>query len=142
MKTFFLTICFFFFLFSQAQDFFVGTWEGTMSNKKLQIVIEENVNDKVKGYNVLGKNKRPVKGTVKYNDRGGECAGQGIYCTVTLKEPGDDKWDGVFTLKFNFCPELDDLGEIIKTEANVPFCFGTWKANNGKLSGNFTLKKK
>jgi hypothetical protein len=130
-----------FFSFSKAQDDLVGTWEGTMSNKKLQIVIQENVDDKVKGYNILGKNKRPVKGTVKYIDRGGECL-RGIYCTVILKEPGDDKWDGVFTLDFSFCPELDDNGEIIKSEANTPYCIGKWKANNGKLSGDFRLVKK
>ena len=132
MRSFCLAICLLFFSFSKAQDDLVGTWEGTMSNKKLQIVIQENVDDKVKGYNILGKNKRPVKGTVKYIDRGGECL-RGIYCTVILKEPGDDKWDGVFNAYF-----YTGIGE---GDGRFYIAQGKWGANNGKLNHEFTIYK-
>ena len=128
--------------FAQEYDFALGTWEGTMSKKKLTIVIEEVKKDIVKGYNILGTNKRAIKGKIVSIDRGGECGGNGYYCIATLKEPGDDKWDGVFVLNFSFCPEIGEDGEPLNPNEKVSICSGTWKANNGKLSGDFMLNRK
>ena len=129
--------------FAQEFDFAIGTWEGTMSKKKLTIVIEEVKNGVVKGYNILGTNKRFLKGTIKIasGDIGGECGGEGQPYDAVLNEPGDDKWDGVFKIRFLRCPisepGIDSGSPEMETRVN-----GTWKANNGKLSGKFNLNKK
>lgn len=90
----------------------IGNWTGTFGNNKLLISIE-SINDDgtVTGYNMVKNNRRDLAGYKKGDD-------------FELKEPGDDKWDGVFKFK------LTD-NQLI----------GTWTANNGKSTKNFILTK-
>ena len=62
-------------------------------------------------------NRRNLTGTVEYKDSS--------YYFI-LKEPGDDKWDGIFTFKY---------------EPNTNTLTGEWVANNGKSTKKFTLTK-
>jgi hypothetical protein len=63
-----------------------------------------------------------------------ECA---IYKLI-LKEPGDDKWDGFFTLYFYNCPQWDENHE---NEWISYYASGEWRAFSGKLSGEIYLSK-
>lgn len=130
---------------TDAEKVMLGTWTGTMSGKKLIIVIEKINNNTVEGYNILGTTKRSLKGT--FSDGG--CA---IPCcksfNAILSEPGDNKWDGVFNICF--------MGYGVDEETeNGPKCQegpfelssadgnGSWKSNNGKLVNDITdLTKK
>jgi len=103
---------------SYATDF-VGTWSGKLGEKDLVIVITSARGDILEGHNVVGNNKRPVKGTVM--------ADADVF-TLTLSEPGDDTWDGVFTLK-------------VKNDNNFN-ATGHWKANNGKSEKQVEINKK
>lgn len=97
---------------------FIGTWTGKLGDKDFQIVLISAQGDNIEGYNVVGDNKRAIKGTVTADDD--------VY-TFTLSEPGDDKWDGVFTLKMNNDNNFNAIGQ--------------WKANNGKSSKDVNIKK-
>lgn len=74
---------------------------------KLSLVITEMANGQVKGRSVCSGNERPVVGTYKSTASG---------WTMTLREPGDDKYDGEFTLTAN---KADTLMR------------GTWKSFHG-----------
>lgn len=90
----------------------IGEWKGAFGNNQLLINIESINNDgSVTGFNIVKNNQRALTG-FKNGDE------------FELKEPGDDKWDGVF--KFT----------IIDNTAT-----GTWTANNGKLTKQFSLTK-
>lgn len=120
--------------------FIIGSWSGVMNKKPLTIVIEKIENNIAYGYNILGTTKRLIKGTMmsKNEDTDGECLGdQSIYKAI-LKEPGTNAWDGVFTIRFFKCAKEDSESEVEERE----FASGTWKANNGKSSGSFTLGRK
>ncbi len=125
----------------EEMNLMLGTWVGEMSGKKLTIVITEINGKEIKGYNKLGANKRELKGT--YTD--GE---YDVTCSkafdANLNEPGDDKWDGVFSVKFigSYTTEgsndgVDCIGDLKGQEA-----IGEWKANNGKMKKEFNLTKK
>ena len=93
-----------------------GTYQGPFGANELLINIESiNEDGAVDGYNVVKNNRRVLTGSVIRN---------GTNYDFILKEPGDGEWDGVFTFT------------ITENQAT-----GTWKANNGKLSRNFTLEK-
>lgn len=90
----------------------IGEWKGAFGKNKLLINIESIDEDgSVFGFNVVKNNKRDLKG-FKVDNR------------FELKEPGDDKWDGVFSFTI---------------ENNV--ASGTWTANNGKSTKSFVLIK-
>jgi len=76
---------------------------------KITIAIESLENGVVKGFSVVAGNSRPFEGT--YTESGNTVS-------ATASEPGDDKYDGVFTF------QLQRNGETLT---------GTWKANNSKL---------
>ncbi len=98
----------------KAKDNVLGLWNGKFGNDELKINIESiDANGAVKGYDEVKGNKRTLKGNKNEN-------------SFTLSEPGDDKWDGVFTFKY------DPNGKTLT---------GEWKANNGKSSKQFTLTK-
>ncbi|MDP2387675.1 MAG: hypothetical protein Q8M29_14985 [Bacteroidota bacterium] len=125
---------------TDASNVMLGTWTGDMVEKKLTIVIEKVDGDKIIGYNTLGKNKRPLKGTFIKGAWDVTCS---IAFDATLKEPGDDKWDGVFTVKFvgdNTQGETDD-GPVCKGDYKGVEGVGQWKSNNGKMTKDFTLTK-
>ena len=97
---------------SDINNSLIGEWKGAFGNDQLLINIE-SINDdgSVTGFNIVKNNKRALTG-VKNGDE------------FELKEPGDDKWDGVF--KFTI------------TENTAT---GTWTANNGKSTKQFSLTK-
>ena len=117
--------------------FLLGKWNGSLRNKTLTIVIEDIDGNTVSGYNIAGTNKRPLTGRIYPDDqdRGGPEPPLSVYKLV-LSEPGDDKWDGVFTLYLEKYEEenLDGGGYNFLGS-------GSWKSNNGKLSGDIELRK-
>ena len=116
--------------------YLLGSWKGNLRDKKLTVVIENIQGNIATGYNIAGSNRRPVSGTIMEDDRKfeGECA---TYKLI-LKEPGDDKWDGFFTIYFYNCPEWDENHENVTSSYHAD---GEWKAFSGKLSGDVYLSK-
>ena len=118
----------------------LGTWEGSMNGKTLKVVIEKVEGTTLEGYNILGTNRRPLKGTFTVGSWDQPCSKA---FEATLAEPGDDKWDGVFTIKFvgyEDDKETDNgpecAGNLKGVEAN-----GEWKSNNGKLNHTLDLTR-
>ena len=116
-----------------------GIWNGEMDGKKLTIVIDKINGNEISGYNILGTNKRLIKGTFIGSEWGQPCSKA---YDSTLNEPGGDKWDGVFTIKF---VGYQDSGESDVVECYGDFkgqeAEGSWKSNNGKLQKEFNLTK-
>jgi hypothetical protein len=104
-----------------------GMWRGKIGKKPLTLQIEQVQGQQVSGWNQVGNNRRPVKGTYWAWVEDGAC-GFGL----KLQEPGDDKWDGAFDLQIT----SKDGGAL-----NINHCYGIWKANNGKLSNDVQLGK-
>lgn len=123
------------------KNYLLGEWKGTLRNKNLVLVIESIKGNNVIGYNIVGNNKRSLKGKIFEHDSGGECKGDGMSFRLVLSEPGDDKWDGVFKLVLQSCPDHDANGEIIEGGSIFYSGVGVWKSNNGKLSGDISLSK-
>lgn len=117
--------------------YLLGKWKGKLRDKNLSIIIENIDGKTVTGYNVAGSNKRALKGLIYPDDRnrGGECLDCIVYKLV-LSEPGDDKWDGVFTVYFEKYEEVNVDGGGFTYSGS-----GKWKSNNGKLSGDIELSK-
>jgi hypothetical protein len=120
--------------------YLLGTWTGKLRDKKLSIVLENIENNIVSGYNIAGSNKRAVKGMIYPDDRkgDGECLYDGNSFKLVLSEPGDDKWDGVFTIYLNTCQSVDDNENVTGWNYSGQ---GKWKSNNGKMSGDIVLSK-
>lgn len=96
-----------------------GDWTGDFGPNTLQIHVDEIDSDlAIRGYNVVNKNRRDLKGKIEYN-------GNSNYL-MTLAEPGDDEWDGLFKINYS------DSKQILK---------GIWIANNGKQKREFVLTK-
>ena len=117
--------------------YLLGKWKGKLRDKNLTIVIENIDGKTVTGYNIAGSNKRALKGMIypEDRDRGGDCFDCTVYKLV-LSEPGDDKWDGVFTVYFEKYEEVNIDGGGFTYSGS-----GKWKSNNGKLSGDLELSK-
>lgn len=99
-------------LASDINNALIGEWKGAFGNDQLLINIESiNEDGSVTGFNVVKNNQRALTG-FKNGD------------SFELKEPGDDKWDGVF--KFTIAGNT---------------ATGTWSANNGKSTKQFSLTK-
>lgn len=117
----------------------LGTWKGDMGGKPVTVVIEKIVNNTIMGYNIIGKNKRSLKGTFSKDNWDQSCS---IAYVAVLAEPGDDKWDGVYKIKFvgyngkETANGIECDGKFIGAEAQ-----GTWKSNNGKLKKDLQLSK-
>lgn len=124
-----------------AYKYLLGKWNGTLRDKKITVIIESIDGNSVTGYNIVGKNNRPLIGRIYEDDRmgDGECYGDVSCYKLVLSEPGDDKWDGVFTLYLANCPHHDDEGNI--TRGSYSSGHGKWKSNSGKLSGEIDLVK-
>ena len=122
-------------------SYILGSWKGSLRDKKLTVVIENIQGNIATGYNIAGSNRRPVSGTIMEDDRqgDGECGGNQRAYKIILREPGDDKWDGFFTIYFTDCPEMDENQDrVIGHSYNA---YGEWKAFSGKLSGDVYLSK-
>ena len=115
-------------------DFLNGEWYGSIGNKQIRIMIESVVGNQLKGYNIVSNNKRPIQGTVKKLNVKRKATCQSDYCAyykVILSEPGDHKWDGVFTLEFEATSidGADENGTIYWFHVGD----GQWKSYDGKL---------
>ena len=125
---------------SESSMIIKGNWTGEMNGKKLQIVIDNVNGTKLSGYNILGSNQRALKGNFQIGAWDQPCAKA---FESTLNEPGDDKWDGVFTIKFVGYQDIDDSSNDLICEG--PYkgveAIGSWKSNNGKLMHDFFLTK-
>ncbi|MCB9232003.1 MAG: hypothetical protein H6581_10090 [Bacteroidia bacterium] len=125
----------------EAQIVMLGTWKGEMGGKKLTVVIEKVENGHLSGYNQLDQNKRPLDGTYEDGTWDQPCTRA---FEATLNEPGDDKYDGVFQIKFVGYEDegetadggLECLGNLEGGEA-----LGSWKSNDGKLNYTLTMLK-
>ena len=126
---------------NEQHRYIIGKWVGNLRDKKITIVIESIKGDIVSGYNIVGKNNRPLSGKIMEDDRegDGECGGESMSFKTLLKEPGDDKWDGFFTIYFADCPSFDELGDKILSHSYSGH--GEWKSFSGKLSGEVNLSK-
>lgn len=67
----------------------IGSYVGDFGTNKITLLITKAVNDTIEGRSVVGGNDRPFAGIAKFTD--------GKY-TIDAKEPGDDKYDGVFNI--------------------------------------------
>jgi hypothetical protein len=97
----------------------LGKYKGDFGGKTITIVLEKlnKTDNTILGFNKVGENKRPLKGTF-------EKADDGYSYVLELSEPGDDKWDGKFF--------------IMASENELS---GTWTSNNGKSEKEFKLQK-
>jgi hypothetical protein len=95
----------------------IGTWTGKFDKETILLVIESNADGVATGFNEVGGNRRVLTGT---------CIEEAEYFTMVMKEPGDHKWDGVFT----FTIDKDHKG------AN-----GSWTMNKGSMETAFNLEK-
>ena len=122
---------------NQANDIIIGTWTGDMGGKKIIIVIDRINGKELFGYNILGTNKRILKGEFKPGTWDQPCSK--AFDSI-LNEPGDDKWDGVFRIKFiGYGVTDENTNECLKTRYLGAEAQGVWKSNNGKLKRTFTL---
>jgi hypothetical protein len=119
----------------------LGTWTGEMNGKKLTIVIENVTETTIRGYNILGSNRRDLKGTYERGNWDQPCS---MAYSTSLAEPGDDKWDGVFQIKFVGYEDTNESDEGIDCMGGLEGfeAFGEWKSNNGKLNHRFDLARK
>lgn len=85
----------------------LGSYVGNFGTNKITLLITKAMNDAVEGRTVVGGNDRPFTGQVLVN--------AGKY-TITAKEPGDDKNDGIFEIQFD--------------EKNGDILTGNWKPIN------------
>ncbi|MCD6017639.1 MAG: hypothetical protein K0S53_760 [Bacteroidetes bacterium] len=108
--------------------FYVGAFEAKKMDTKKNPMLENKINialdsisgDVIYGHSVVAGNIRPFQGTFNLKD--------GMY-TVVAKEPGDNKYDGVFT--FTLSPDNGTLN-------------GVWTSNDKKLAvseRSYDLKK-
>lgn len=122
----------------EAISVLIGSWKGKMDDKEIEISIESIGGGELTGYNIVAGNKRVLKGTYKDGEWAQSCSKA---FDAILNEPGDDKWDGVFTIKFVGYEDTNDnnecQGNLKGQEAS-----GEWKSNNGKMKKEFNLIKK
>lgn len=100
----------------------LGSFVGAFGDNKITLLITKASGDTVEGRSVVGGNDRPFTGTLKNN---------GDAYTIVAKEPGDDKYDGVFNLMVN-----------VKQPDVVT---GTWEPNTAGAhlgSKTFSLQRK
>jgi len=108
-----------------------GRYVGKIGPKDFILSLERINGNKVEGYDIAGINKRPVSGTI-VGER--EVSNNGNpYTAVSLKlqEPGTDRWDGEFNIILCILP---NSSSPYKGE-------GYWKAYNGKLERQITIKR-
>ena len=124
---------------TDASKIMIGTWVGEMNGKQLTVVITNVVGSTITGYNILGNTRRALSGYFQIGTWDQPCSKA---YDVTLSEPGTDKWDGVFTIKFVGYTNTDEEGSNCVGPYSGVEASGSWKANNGKLAHEFQLEKK
>ncbi len=119
----------------------IGTWVSAIDGRKLTIHIEKVKGDKLVGWNQLGGTKRPISGIFYETEWDQPCSK--AYEAV-LKEPGDDRFDGVFTIKFVGYEDQkgNDCGVFCLGNLKGVEAYGEWKSYKGKKKNEFFLIKK
>ena len=100
----------------------IGSYVGDFGTNKITLLITKAIKDTVEGRSIVGGNDRPFSGFIKFAD--------GIY-TIDAKEPGDDKYDGVFNITID--PKQSDI------------VTGNWKPNTPDAHlgpKDFSLKRR
>lgn len=98
----------------------LGSYVGAFGDNKITLLITKASGDSVAGRTIVGGNDRPFNGTFKLEN--------GVY-TVSAKEPGDHKDDGVFSFTI--------------AKANLNQVAGSWKPNDTKRpEKTYTLDRK
>ncbi len=87
----------------------IGTFVGAFGERKITICVDRVIGQTVTGYSIVAGNERAFSGS---------WTGMGGNYTVTAKEPGDDKADGVF--KFTWMRKTNSL-------------VGEWEPNDKKI---------
>lgn len=98
-----------------------NTWTGDFGKKRLTLSLKATSDGQVTGVNKVGTNTRTVNGEFRANNL--------TSFALVLNEPGDDEWDGIFTI------------EVTQADTNKYIMKGVWNSNNGKISRDFTLTK-
>ena len=127
-------------LFNDPNKVILGTWTGSIHGKKFIVHIEKIKGDKLIGYNKLGETKRPITGIFYEVEWDQPCSK--AYEAI-LKEPGDDRFDGVFTIKFVGYEDQksNDCGIICIGNLKGVEAQGEWKSYKGKKKNEFFLIK-
>ncbi len=78
----------------------VGSYTGTISGKDFKLVLQQNNDGVLIGYNIAAGSRRPVAGRVIGQEQESDGDGEqwNVY-SVELEEPGDSDYDGKFALK-------------------------------------------
>jgi hypothetical protein len=98
----------------------LGSYVGAFGDNKISLLVTTAADNAVAGRSIVGGNDRPFEGTYTLEN--------GVY-TVTAREPGDHKDDGVF--KFTVA------------QANPAQLKGTWKPNDTKRpEKSYTLERR
>ena len=104
------------------------------------IVIEKVQGDRVWGYNQLGNDRRPISGIFYETEWDQPCSK--AYEAV-LKQPGNDTFDGVFTIKFVGYEDQksNDCGIICIGNLKGIDGQGEWKSYKDKKKHEFFIFK-
>lgn len=70
----------------------VQSWTGLFGERKIGVFIESFTANQIRGYSMVGQNKRPFQGSVRQQN--------GIYL-ISVQEPMTHASDGVFEMRFN-----------------------------------------
>ncbi|MEO5892384.1 MAG: YARHG domain-containing protein [Ferruginibacter sp.] len=100
----------------------LGSFVGDFGDNKITLLITSATKDSVAGRSVVGGNDRPFTGTLQRSTDA---------FTISAKEPGDDKNDGIFDFTIN-----------TKTPDEVK---GNWKPNNPSthlVSKDYILRRR
>lgn len=98
----------------------LGSYVGPFGDNKITLMITRAAGNSVTGRSVVGGNDRPFDGTYTVNN--------GVY-SIVAKEPGDNKYDGVF----KFSVSANDPSKVT----------GTWKSNDIKRAEkSYTLERR
>lgn len=102
-------------------DKILGSFVGVFGDNKITLLISRAEGDSIAGRSVVGGNDRPFTGTVSLKD--------GVY-TVNASEPGDDKYDGMFSFTIK--------------ETNPDIVTGSWKPINASATPDkiYTLQRR
>ena len=98
----------------------LGSFVGAFGDNKITLLIIKAEGDSILGRSIVGGNDRPFAGIFVKNDK--------TY-SITAKEPGDHKDDGVFSFNIN--------------EDSVDMVTGSWKPNDTKRPAKeYSLQRK
>lgn len=106
---------------NESTDPILGYWVGAFGTNRINIALTTIKGNEISGHSVCAGNYRPIKGTIKLNKANPH--------EVTMKEPGDNIYDGEFVFRL-------DLNNMLLS--------GTWNPfkREGTSSKEYSLTKK